>query len=169
MYKSYDELGAQPVQNRDKFNVVEIQDQEHKQQIISQNRVVCVDVYAHWCQPCMQTESSYAIIESTYSKDGVCAVVKENFEHKLTPGITGLPTYIFYLDGKIVDHTVGADLEEVEKKLRFCLDKLETMSSKTEGPSFNRNTIRNSKSIPQMEQDYNTNSKPRNPSKYKIG
>jgi thioredoxin 1 len=163
MYKSYSELGAQPEQNRDLYSVLQIATPQHKEQLIQQNRLVCVNIYADWCGPCKQTAPEYSIIAQTYSKPGLCAVVKENWDKKITT-VGGIPTYQFFLDGQQVDQVVGADMKEVEGKLTRYLqgitnpnqygmqnNNLETSS----GPSYGRNTIRNYRpNVPPADNSY---------------
>jgi len=118
MYKNYSELGAQPEPNRDLYQIEEINDPQQRQNILNNNIVVCIDVYAHWCGPCKQTEPSYALLAQQHSEPGRCAIVKENYEKKFTPGVGALPTYVFYVAGKKVDEVVGADLNQVEQKIQ---------------------------------------------------
>jgi thioredoxin 1 len=127
MYKSFSELGEKPQQNTDLYNVVEIQNMEHKRHILGSNRLVCVDIYANWCQPCKLTEGDYSVIASEFESQGLCAIVKENYEKKLTndPAPTGLPTYQFFLDGqKIGEDIVGADLNKVRKTVETYLNTI---------------------------------------------
>jgi thioredoxin 1 len=120
MYKTYEELSAPQEKNRDLYSVEEINDINHKRDILSRNAVVCVDVYANWCGPCKQTEPSYSLLASQYNEPGKCAVVKENYEKKLSDGVGALPTYIFYVGGRrMEDEIVGADLAKVEEKLNY--------------------------------------------------
>jgi thioredoxin 1 len=152
MYKSYSELGAQPEQNRDLYSVLQISNAQHKEQLINQNRVVCVNIYADWCGPCKQTAPEYSIMAQTYTKPGLCAIVKENWDKKITT-VGGIPTYQIFLDGQQVDQVVGADLKEVETKLTRYLQSVTNNSTPnygehnnletSSGPAYGRNTIRN--------------------------
>lgn len=156
MYKSYFELGAQTETNRDQYSVLELKSVEEKKELIGSNRIVCVDVYADWCGPCKQTEPQYSMIAQNYNRPGICAVVKENWNLKLTDGVEGLPTYFFYLDGKELrnEMVIGADVEQVEQKISALLQNIQNNSSgplysntsediNLGGPQYNRNSIRN--------------------------
>lgn len=152
MYKSYSELGAQPEQNVDAYSIPQIITPQHKQQIIQQNRLVCVNIYADWCGPCKQTAPDYSIIAQTYSKPGLCAIVKENWDKKITQ-VGGIPTYQIFLDGQQIDQVVGADIKEVESKITRYLQGInnggvmygsQDQNIQTSmGPNTNRNSIRN--------------------------
>lgn len=117
MYKSYQDLGEQPLPNRDQYSVITLANEEHKSNTIGRNRIVVVDIYADWCQPCKQTAAAYSSLANKYNVAGKCMMVKENLDNKLTQNITGIPTFQFFLEGRMVDQVVGADLDEVEKKL----------------------------------------------------
>lgn len=150
MYRSYDQLGAQPDPNRDVMDVLELANIQHKKHILSTHHVVCIDIYADWCGPCTQTAPNYALLASTYSKPGLCAVVKYNLD-KIHPSekanIHGIPVFQFYLDGNQVDEIVGADIPGVEEKLKFLLqggNSERKVSATPTGPNT-RNSIRNSR------------------------
>lgn len=149
LYKSFDELGAKPQQNHDQFAVVEIQDGQHKSQLLSQNRVVVIDIYADWCGPCRQIAPDYSVMAARYTKPGECVLVKENLDKKLSQGITGIPTFHFFVQGRKVDEVVGANLQEVEDKLNQVLrtppmsqQQMYSPPQHGQGPPYGRNTIR---------------------------
>lgn len=131
MYSSFADLGAQPEPNRDHFSVLTLQDEQHKGQVIGQNRVVVVDIYADWCQPCKQTAAQYSRLADKYNIPGNCVLVKEDLSKKLSKNITGVPTFNYFVEGRLVDQVVGADMDEVEKKLQTILDGL-----RDEGPNI---------------------------------
>lgn len=175
MYKNYDELGAQPDMNKDILDVVEVQNSQHKNHIIRTNRIVCLEIYADWCGPCKQTASSYSIVASNYSKPNFCAVVKYNFE-KMEPAektnIHGIPVFEFFVNGNKIGEIVGANIEEVETKLKGLVQQENNQFSNTQsedvyrGPAHTRNSIRNSRSqIPQMDSSSGSPYQP-NPGNY---
>jgi thioredoxin 1 len=140
MYKNYSELGNQEDVNRDEYDVLDLKSAEQKNQVISENRLVCIDVYAKWCGPCVQTSSAYSMLAKQYNRPGLCLLVKENYEAKLSGNIAGLPTYFFVRDGTLVDKVIGADLNEVEAVLKKHLNEIE--NTPVQGPSYNRSSVR---------------------------
>lgn len=152
MYKNYGDLGNDEPRNRDVMNVLELSNAEHKRQIIQNNRVVVVDIYADWCGPCKQTAPDYATIASEYSRPGECAVVKYNYD-KVDPSersrIHGIPVFQFFVEGQQVDEVVGADIDAVKVKLGDILktrnNRVGHVESGQDGPQFNRNSIRNTR------------------------
>lgn len=138
MYSSYSQLGSNPEQPQDQYDVLEIVNPGQKNQILQSNRIVCVDVYATWCQPCKQSDGPYSMLASKYNRKGECLLVKENYENKLSQGVHVLPTYLFYVNGNKVDEVVGADMGKIEAVL-------EKLMTDTMTPNRARNTIRNTK------------------------
>jgi thiol-disulfide isomerase/thioredoxin len=125
MYRNFSDLGEQPERNINQYNVVEIQNQEHKQSVLRNNLIVCVNHHSNWCEVCKKTAHIYAGIAEKHSKRGLCAVVNEDFDKNLTyPRPTGLPTYqFFYRGNKIGEDIIGADLEKVDKFLEDYINR----------------------------------------------
>lgn len=147
MYRSFETYGGESSSNKDvnHYNIVNITSKEHKESIIRSHRIVCVDVYADWCQPCRQIEGDYASLSAQYNKQGECILVKENYELGLTPNVNGIPAFYFYVFGQLRDTVIGADLGSVEKKLISLLSSQE--SNHPTVPSFSRNMIRNNTNV----------------------
>jgi thioredoxin 1 len=156
MYKNYSELGAESDEGKDQYNVIEIQNVSHKQQLIRQTaedgQVLCIDIYANWCQPCNLISPEYSRMMKHWSQRGAL-LVKENLDKKCSGNITGVPTFHFYQNGRLIHKIVGANLEEVKTFLESCTGQQQQQGSnqpeKSEthnGPQFYRNSIRNNAS-----------------------
>jgi thioredoxin 1 len=99
--------------------------QEHKINTITNNRIVVVDVYADWCGPCKMISPQILELAKKYNRPGQCIVCKEDAELELSPEVTGLPTFLFYIDGKKVgEQIVGADVKSVEERIIGHLSSL---------------------------------------------
>ncbi len=74
------------------------------------NGVTLVDFWAPWCGPCKMIAPVLDDIASHYG--GKVKVTKmnvdENFEISQRFGITSIPTLLFFNNGAIVDHIIGA-------------------------------------------------------------
>ena len=70
---------------------------------------VLVDFYADWCAPCRILSPSVEEIASEY--EGKATVGKLNVDDSpgvaTRFGIMGIPTLLFFKDGKLVDRVVG--------------------------------------------------------------
>lgn len=139
-YKSYEELGVGDETGKDQYSVVSIENEQEKNDLVMQNRFVCVEVYADWCGPCKQIAPDYSMLANKYSKKGF-VLVKELYDKKLSSGIQGVPTFRFFVDGKETDQVVGADLQEVDGKITEILSSYSSVSQ-MRGPPAGRNTVR---------------------------
>jgi thioredoxin 1 len=107
--KKDDELKSPPV--------LIIQNAEHKQKILNDNTIVCIDIWADWCSPCKIIAPRYAELAQKYARRGI-KLVKEDHNLGLSNDIQGLPTFKFYVKNQFVDSITGADLDQVEETLR---------------------------------------------------
>lgn len=138
MYKSYDDLGNEPDEKKDMYDVVEVQDRTHRDTILRTHRLVCIDLYALWCQPCKQTAPEYSMLANKYNSENEVAIVKENYTKKLSGEIDGLPTYLFYVDGQLVHQITGANIPEVEKSIQKFTSQIR---ASTRSPSDSRYAV----------------------------
>ena len=124
-YKQYRDLGNTGNSNTDKnlTTVVELLTNEQKQQVITSNAVCVIDVYANWCGPCKSSAPIFNKLADLYSSPGKCVLVKQNIENNLANDIQifGVPMFLFYKEGQLVDSMSGGDMQSVESKIRELL------------------------------------------------
>ena len=121
-YTKYKNLGGKESNENFKKDtldsVIDIQDIQHKQQLVTQNAVVVIDVYGDFCQPCKSMASRYAKLAEKYSRPGLCCIAKEDVDKHISQNITGVPAIQFFKNGKyITPDIVGADLVGIEKRI----------------------------------------------------
>jgi len=107
------------------YNVMEIQNLEHRKKTLKENGIVCIKLHGDWCQPCKLIAPDYAKLAKQYHAPGKCLMTKENVDLELTRdyNITGVPAFIFYKGGQLVRnqhdnspvHVVGGDLKSVQE------------------------------------------------------
>ena len=102
--------------------IIEIENIDQKINLIHQNKVCVVDIYADWCGPCKQIAGRYEELSRKYSRPGVCAVAKENVDKNiknvsLFPEAKGVPFFQFFKNGVFNTSIVGADIKAVEQKI----------------------------------------------------
>jgi len=86
----------------------------------SQKGLVVIDFYADWCAPCRILSPTLERLASEMKFLLVKINTDENQEEAMKHQVQGIPTVIFYKDGKIVDQFVGvrdvAFIREMVKK-----------------------------------------------------
>jgi len=118
---------------------VEIQSEQHFQDMLSRYRVVVVDIYANWCQPCKALAPKYALIAEEYSNPNT-VFLKENTEQVEIHHVNGLPSLVFYVNGNKVKDVLGGDISEIVNTLNDIYSKLglqKAMRSGNDGISTN--------------------------------
>ena len=81
-----------------------------QQDVLDSKKIVLLDVWAPWCAPCRGMEPTIeAISEETKNWAEVVkldASVEMDLVQEL--GVSALPTFLVYKDGRVVESTIGA-------------------------------------------------------------
>ncbi len=88
---------------------IQLTDASWDEEINQHKGVVLVDIWAPWCGPCLMVGPIIEEISKEY--DGRAKVGKLNADENMKPrefGVSGIPTLLFFRDGKVVDQIVGA-------------------------------------------------------------
>jgi thioredoxin 1 len=78
--------------------------------VIKENRYVVVDFWAEWCRPCHAIAPTIEELARKYAGKVVFAKINsdENQRKFQEYGVMGIPTLLFFKDGKLVDQVIGA-------------------------------------------------------------
>jgi thioredoxin len=108
------------------LGVLEVNDANFDQEVLKSEQPVLVDFWAVWCGPCKAIAPIVDGIAETYA--GKVKVAKVNVDQNgAAPsryGIRGIPTLLFFKNGKVADQMVGLDpraKDLIEEKLKRLL------------------------------------------------
>lgn len=76
---------------------------------LSEGQLMMVDFWAEWCGPCQMLGPVIESLAEQYEGKAVIGKVNTDEEGELTMrfGVAGIPTVIFFKDGKEIDRKVG--------------------------------------------------------------
>jgi thioredoxin 1 len=98
--------------------MIELDTEDDFNDFIRENRIALIDFFAEWCGPCKKIAPYLEQLSEEYKN---VAFGKVNCD--ATPelcseySIKSLPTFLFFVDGKIVNTVIGAKREEIYKFL----------------------------------------------------
>ena len=80
------------------------------QDVLQSKKIILLDVWAPWCGPCRGMEPTVEAIDEEVKDWAEVVKLDASVEMDLvqTLGISGLPTFLVYKNGQIVNSTVGA-------------------------------------------------------------
>lgn len=146
MYKKYDQTKSDPIILESSFVTLSIQNREHRNEIIKKNGIVCIKIWADWCEPCKAIKGAYNALAQEMYSSGKALLVEESYDNGIRtdfPDIQSIPMFLFFFKGKYVHNIVGADLGEVRRvieqfnantsKRNDAIDKNEVITSNVYG------------------------------------
>ncbi len=98
---------------------IKVTDEEFDEKILNSDLPVVVDFWAPWCGPCKAVAPILDKLAEDYSDKVVIAKVNtdEDNQYAAQYGVQGIPTMIFFHEGKLVHRQVGALPEPIMRDL----------------------------------------------------
>ena len=88
-----------------------------------QNQLVVVDFYATWCGPCKTISPFVEQLSQKYTTVKFIKVdVDRNPDAAQQANVEAMPTFAFYVNGKLVDSFQGADKNGLEQRVKKHLE-----------------------------------------------
>jgi thioredoxin 1 len=90
--------------------MIQIENKEHLEQILSENSAVVMDFYADWCGPCKQLIPTLEKVSEDEKYKGIafCKInVDENEELSTSYGIRSIPTIKYIKKSEVIKTTLG--------------------------------------------------------------
>lgn len=81
-----------------------------------ENTLVLVDFWATWCAPCKAMHNILDRLAEEYAEKLIVAKVDVDQNEAVSEDITSVPTFKFYMNGKLVKSVAGAKPYGVMKK-----------------------------------------------------
>ncbi|CAE7020608.1 hypothetical protein P3342_004465 [Pyrenophora teres f. teres] len=112
----------------------------HFRTLLNAHTYLIADFYATWCPPCKQIAPIYNQLSATHATPGAFAFVKVNVDEQREIagqyGVTAMPTFMLFKEGKKVEEVRGADvraLKEVVERVAGEVRARKTQAKKTTG------------------------------------
>lgn len=95
----------------------EITDATFQAEVLDSKKVTLIDLWAEWCGPCKAMNPIIKELSSEY--EGKALIGKIDVDsNPVTPGeynVRGIPTFLFFKNGEMVEKIVGATSKQVLK------------------------------------------------------
>jgi thioredoxin 1 len=88
--------------------MIQIENKEHLEQILSENSAVVMDFYADWCGPCKQLSPILEQVSQDRKDVVFCKInVDENEDLARSYGVRSIPSLKYVKNGDVVKTTLG--------------------------------------------------------------
>ncbi|EPX75166.1 thioredoxin-like I protein Txl1 [Schizosaccharomyces octosporus yFS286] len=136
------------------MSVIEIRSYQHWISTIPKSGFLAVDCYADWCGPCKAISPVFSQLASKYSgPQFVFAKVNVDDQTQIASslGVSAMPTFIFFENGKQIDMLSGANAQALKEKVANIGGKLNGGGASASSSVNGYANLRNSIESPQLE------------------
>ncbi|MCS6929229.1 MAG: thioredoxin [Saprospiraceae bacterium] len=85
-------------------------DDTFENEVLKSDKLTIVDLWAEWCGPCLAMNPIVEELAREYEGRAVIGKlnVDENAEVPVKYNVRGIPTFLFFKNGQLIDRLVGA-------------------------------------------------------------
>jgi thioredoxin 1 len=99
-------------------NLTQVTDQNFSDVVLKSEKPVVVDFWAPWCRPCLMMAPIYEEFANEYGDKMTFAKLNTD-DNQMTAGrlgIQGIPTLIFFRNGREIDRIVGLESRDMLRR-----------------------------------------------------
>jgi thioredoxin 1 len=127
----------------------------HFRTLLTSHTYLIADFYATWCPPCKQIAPIYAQLSAQHNAPGKFAFVKINVDEQRELagqyGVTAMPTFLVFREGKKVQEVRGADVRGLKMVVEGAAADLKSTKVQVEKESVQRKPAEEKKAAVQTE------------------
>lgn len=101
-----------------KINIKHLESEGEFEEAIKSPKLVVIDFYAPWCAPCKVIAKDIEEFSQTYETSVMFYKVNVDEYPELADEVSGLPSFGFYKDGKLLEMIASSVREKVEAKIK---------------------------------------------------
>lgn len=118
-YDNFQEVPKEPVKL--------VENMEDLRNYFSNYKVVIVDVFAKWCNPCTQLYPLYEKFAIANSQNKNIIFLKDDIDNEVSPHrekVSAVPMFFFYINGQVAHTISGNDFDDFERTINHINYKL---------------------------------------------
>jgi len=100
--------------------VIELNDSNFEEEVIKSDKIVLVDMFATWCEPCqVMSPLIDELAEENLPNVKVCKLnVDDAQDTAINYGVMSIPTFLIFKNGEVVKTFLGiTDIDEIKNAI----------------------------------------------------
>ncbi len=106
--------------NNTNFRIVCLKNEKHKEEVIKENKIVCVYKYVNWTPLCATIQE---VTELNNFLDKFPLFIFATEKYSIDTNFIGIPSFCIYINGNLYRNLNGIDFKEIENILLTLYNK----------------------------------------------